>query len=167
MIFGVDRSGDEGNFPMYYVAVELADGKIIKKIRQLVNARDQRKGRKREIKSTDLVDKELQCILKEFKGNYYFRKVDGKEVKTFKESHANKSRISEKFAYLCYKQVLKKCIKPKDEVWLCRDLDEDSMKNIKDKLERKFEIRVNLSDHEGNIVIADWIAGALKRNIGK
>ncbi|MBN2517322.1 MAG: hypothetical protein JXB14_00595 [Candidatus Altiarchaeota archaeon] len=167
MIIGVDRAGDEGNFPMYYVAAELKDGSLIRAVTDLVNERDPRKGMKRELKSTDLKDEELQYLLDNFKDNFRYEEVQGRELKKFKESHANESRISEKFAYKCYREVLRKIVKPGDEVWLCRDLDPDSMKNIRFKLGINLKITVKLSNHEGNVVIADWIAGALKRNLKK
>jgi hypothetical protein len=165
MIIGVDRSGDESNFPIVYVAVELSDGNFLRKVRKLVNKRDKRKAMRRELKSTDLLDSELQYVLDNFKGRFNYKIVTNKEYESFKNRYIREGNYAKKLAYACYKKLLLPLVNEKSEIWLCKDFDKHTMKNFQHRLKHEFGVNVVISNHEGNVMIADLLAGAIKRKI--
>ncbi len=168
MIIGVDRSGDESNFPIVYVAVKLKDDKIIDSVRKLVGKRDQRKAMRSEIKSTALTDNELTYVCQHIKSDdYRFKILDNKEFEQFKQANLNKPKFERKLAHRCYRYALMPLLTPKDQVWLCKDLDNDSMLFVKDRLEAEFNVDVRISEHEGNVVLADWLAKAIRKGLNR
>jgi len=168
MIIGVDRSGDESNFPIVYVAVRLRDRALTDNVRKLVNKRDPRKGMRSEIKSTDLIDKELLYVCKHVHtADYRFKVLGSKEFNQFKQANSNKPKFERKLAYSCYRYALMPLLKPGDQVWLCKDLDEDSITFVRNRLAAEFNVDVRLSEHEGNVVIADWLAKAIRKGLNR
>jgi len=168
MLIGVDRSGDESNFPIVYVAVRLKDSGLVDSVKKLVNKRDPRKAMRSEIKSTELTDKELLYVCRHVDSkDYRFKVLSSEEFNQFKQANLNKPKFERKLAYKCYRYALMPLLKAGDQVWLCKDLDEASISFVKDRLAAEFNVDVRLSEHEGNIIIADWLAKAIRKGLNR
>ena len=169
MIIGVDRSGDESNFPIVYVAVRCKNYRILENVRRLLAKRDKRKAKKRIIKAKDLSDEELAYIRETLKENYESTIITSRDYYDFRRSHPELRKAEQKLAFENYLETLSTIVREGDRIEICRDFDEQSMSEIIDKLRTKLreDVIIGFGKTSDAVSVADLIAGAIRRNLKK
>jgi|GEM_PF-4105654 len=169
MIIGVDRSGDESSFPVVYVAVKCHDYRILDSLRQLVARRNPRKAMKSVLKASDLIDTELRFIENNTKGEAVYSVTTAKSYHKFRKDNPLIRKAEQKLAFENYLNILLPLAKDGDEIQLCRDFDEDSMKDILGRLRGRLPcgVIIRLSEKSEAVIVADLLAGAKRRNLRK
>ena len=163
MIIGVDRSGDESNFPIVYAAVRYSDSTAIERFRKYL--RKTRAGKR--LKANLLSDRDLKKFESLFKGKVNYYVVTAKEYVKFRKRNPKIKSPEQKYAFECYLKILLSLVGNGDEVNLCKEFDERSMKDIAHKLKHRLRknFRINLTHSSEAVVAADLLAGAKRRKI--
>jgi hypothetical protein len=163
MIIGVDRSGDESNFPIVYAAVRYSDSKAIESFRKYL--RKTRAGK--SLKANLLLDRDLKKFESLFKGKVNYYVVTAKEYDKFRKRNAKVKSPEQKYSFECYLKILRSLVKEGDEIIMCKEFDERSMKDIAHKLKHRLKrsLRINLTHRSEAVIVADLLAGAKRREL--